>query len=305
MDRSNAPRLSPSSRPRRGAGKKPPTRNGIGRSAERLLAGLFARGPAHPIEPKRPAGASIIPCPTAADILIAADLAIRRGDGALVITESGRAHLLRLELARSSAPIDPFLGQHVGLARTEVETDDGRVSLAVDAAESPLAWLARRKGRDGRALIEPLQLLAGERLRSDFTRGQLMPRITSNWHSPVAQDGRNIGGGGTFTEGIIAARQRVRRALAALGPDLADLLVDVCCFLKGLEDVERQRNWPPRSAKVVLQLGLDRLCRHYGFATEARGAARAAMRAWLAADVSRGGGEPRIPLRPRLRRFNG
>ena len=36
----------------------------------------------------------------------------------------------------------------------------------MDEAESPLAWLARRKGRDGRALIEPVQLLAGERLRA-------------------------------------------------------------------------------------------------------------------------------------------
>lgn len=40
--------------------------------------------------------------------------------------------------------------------------------------------------------------------------------------------------------------------------------------------------WPQRSAKVVLQLGLDRLARYYGFGVEARGPSHAAIRTWLA-----------------------
>ncbi|MGA8291532.1 MAG: DUF6456 domain-containing protein, partial [Rhodoplanes sp.] len=75
---------------------------------------------------------------------------------------------------------------------------------------------------------------------------------------------------------------RLRHALDAVGPEFAGLLVDVCCFLKGIEDVERERGWPPRSAKVVLQLGLDRLVRHYGLASEIRGRSRSAVRTWLA-----------------------
>jgi hypothetical protein len=156
----------------------------------------------------------------------------------------------------------------------------------MDTAESPLVWLARRKGRDGRALIEPVQLQAGERLRADFTRAQLMPHITANWNSAVARDRRGGGGVTTFTEAVVAARQRVRHAFDAAGPEFIGLLLDVCCFLKGLEDVERERGWPPRSAKVVLQLALDRLARHYGYAAEARGRGHAAVRTWLAPNAT-------------------
>jgi Domain of unknown function (DUF6456) len=184
--------------------------------------------------------------------------------------------------------IDAFLGQHLELAQRHVATEFGRANVTVNEAESPLAWLARRRGRNGRALIEPHQLQAGERLRADFTRAHLMPRTTSNWASPIASGRRGAGGerAATFTEAMIAARQRVHRALDAAGPEFGGLLLDVCCFLKSLADIERERAWPKRSAKVVLQLALDRLARHYGFAGETRGRARAPIRTWLADDAA-------------------
>jgi hypothetical protein len=224
-----------------------------------------------------------------AEALVRADLAARRADGMIEITAAGRAHLMRGQLARDGT-VDPFLGQHLDIARGDIETSAGRVRITLDTAESPLAWLARRKARDGRALIEPVQFEAGERLRADFTRAHLMPRVTSNWTSPVAKD-RRRGTHAIFTETAIAARQRVRRALDAVGPEFTGLLLDVCCFLKRLEDVERERGWPSRSAKVVLQLALDRLARHYGYATEARGADHAHVRTWLAPDAAFAVGE--------------
>jgi Domain of unknown function (DUF6456) len=183
--------------------------------------------------------------------------------------------------AAADGLIDPFRAQHLSLARRLIATPEGHANVLVDEAESPLAWLARRKGRNGHPLIHGVQFEAGERLRIDFTRAQMTPRVTSNWDSSLAHGRRGQGGAGTFTDVMVAAREQLRRALDAVGPEFAGVLLDVCCFLKGLEDIERERRWPPRSGKVVLQLGLDRLARHYGLAEEARGHARAPIRTWL------------------------
>ncbi|MBI5130428.1 MAG: DNA replication protein [Rhodopseudomonas palustris] len=177
------------------------------------------------------------------------------------------------------AELDAFRAQHLSLAERAIMTDDGLASVTVDDGESPLAWLARRKGRDGRSLISAHQFVAGERLRADFTRANLTPRVTSNWGAPTGRAGG--GGAGEMTDLVVASRQRVQNAIAACGPEFSGVLLDVCCFLRGLEDVERERGWPSRSAKVVLQLALDRLARHYGLAPPS-GPARSKLRSWLA-----------------------
>lgn len=149
----------------------------------------------------------------------------------------------------------------------------------VNDAESPLAWLARRKDRDGAPLLDPARFEAGERLRRDIAVAQMLPRVTSNWGA--APSGVAPGQGVQhMSEVAVAARQRVSRAFDAVGGDFAGLLLDVCGFLKGLECVERERAWPPRSARIVLGFALGRLARHYGLDTVARGPSRAAMRAW-------------------------
>lgn len=179
--------------------------------------------------------------------------------------------------------IDARRAEHLTLSSREVMTESGIARVIVNDSESPLAWLARRKGRDGRTMIGHNQFIAGEKLRADFTRAHLAPRVTSSW-SGIAR-GKNCGGdAGTMTDVVIAARQRVRLALDVCGPELSGVLLDVCCFLRGLEDVERERGWPARSAKVVLQLALDRLARHYGLRDNARDSAH--IRTWLAEDAS-------------------
>lgn len=258
------------------AGNAVATSAALGRSAEGLLAELAQRS--------APGGAT---CAAPADVaaLLAAGLVAYEPDGALKLTDSGAAHCARRASERAGLPVDKFRAQHLGLATRTIVTGAGEQAVILDEAESPLAWLARRKGRDGKSHLKPEQLQAGERLRADFTRAQLTPRVTSNWKAAVATGPRGSAPV-AFSDVVIAARQRVQHALKAVGPEFSGLLLDVCCFLKRLEDVERERAWPPRSAKIVLQFGLDGLARHYGLAAQASGRAHAAVRTWLAPDAA-------------------
>jgi hypothetical protein len=202
------------------------------------------------------------------------------------ISEPGRAHLRRYAAADASA----FQAQHQDRVAATREVEGQRVPVMVDAAESPLEWLRRRKDRAGEPLVDEACYQAGERLRQDLTVAAMLPSVTSRW-DPVANAHRAGLGPAVATEAMIAARQRVTAALRAVGPDLADLLIDMCGFLKGLEQIERDRGWPARSGKIVLILALARLADHYGFERSARGPAQSrGIRAWRAV-VLEGGGE--------------
>ena len=134
----------------------------------------------------------------------------------------------------------------------------------VNNLESPLAALYHRKTADGLSFLTDAEFKAGEQLRRDFTCANIMPRISANWETSVGGRGRSYGNGvAEMTDIALAARLRVEKAVAAVGPELAGVLLDVCCFLKGLETVERERRWPVRSAKLLLKTSLSVLDRHY------------------------------------------
>lgn len=204
-------------------------------------------------------GRGVIGATRAAIDRLAAQGLCRLDAGRLAITPAGAANRRRTE-----AGADGFLVQHRTLETCEVETVEGPQRAVVNLDESPLRSIAHRLDRNGRRLLEDDEVAAGERLRADYTRGQLMPRLGANWQAAVAS-GRRDGRGGIadLTDAALGARIRVEKALVAVGPELSGVLVDVCCFLKGLELVERERGWPVRSAKVVLKTALAALSRHY------------------------------------------
>jgi hypothetical protein len=178
---------------------------------------------------------------------------------------------------RAALEDDPFRRAHQD--RIRIETPDGIVEI--DLTESPLRWLASRKDAAGRAFLSPAEVQAGERFRVDFTLAGLSPRLGAQWAAPVARGGE--AGRQDYSDVVLGARQRLDRAVEAVGPDFASLLMDVCGFLKGLEQAERERQWPLRTAKVVLKLALAALARFYGLAEAAQGPEHSrGIRAWSA-----------------------
>ncbi len=197
----------------------------------------------------------------------------------LRLSDMGRAWL-----CRRTAETDPFLQQHQERVETTREVAGTHQPVVVNETESPLGWLRRRKDKNGAPLISDAQFQAGERLRSDFWRAQMTPRVTANWGSsaPSRRLRRGPPSHSGMAETALAAKQHVLRALAAVGPELSGVLIDVCCHLRGLADAEQSQGWPQRSGKVILQIALTRLARHYGLISDAEVAApvRQRLRHW-------------------------
>lgn len=175
-------------------------------------------------------------------------------DQNLVVTQPGLAALHRLsgELNGNDAVI-VSAGNHAKIPKHNAE-------------ESPLMRLYCRRDKSGMRYISVHEYQAGERLRSDFERAQLQPKLTMQYEPVISKGSKNTASNTAtdLSDFAVDARNRFNEAIRALEPELAGVVVDACCFLKGLEHVERERQWPARSAKLMLKTALSSLARHYG-----------------------------------------
>ncbi len=164
------------------------------------------------------------------------------------------------------------------------DPEDGRLrQVDVNTRENPLLWLARRKDARGRPLLHPRHVAAGERLRADYDAACMQPGLTTNWDAALAARDRSRLRGGPrdpfpMAERVIAARERVWRALCVLPDEQANIALRICCLAEGLEAAERTLGWPRRSARLILRMALEQLATHYGIPRE--GESRAAGAAW-------------------------
>ena len=149
----------------------------------------------------------------------------------------------------------------------QLEQDAEPVAITVNLGESPLGWLSKRRNQKGRPFLSDEQVSAGERLRGDFEHARMGVRVTQDWRRFLCagvDESANSAAGPRMVQGSAeSARKRVLEALEALGPELSDAVFRTCCFLEGLESIERDLDWSARSGKVVLRIALQRLASYY------------------------------------------
>ena len=131
-------------------------------------------------------------------------------------------------------------------------------SVTRNLAESPLGWLFAR-GHVSRRQFE-----AGERLRTDWERGQLSSRVTMSWDAaPIARSRGGAAPGIDPNRSQLDAKRRFEAAVTEAGPGLGDILWRVVCAGEGMRDAETALGWPARAGKLVLSLALDRIAAYY------------------------------------------
>lgn len=141
---------------------------------------------------------------------------------------------------------------------------DGRLAIRrANLGESPIAWLARRHDAEGRPLLTPAQVAAGERLRADAERALSGPSLTMRW------DALPRSGGGSSarvepTDQALSASRRVETALAACGPRLRPIVDRICIRGASLQLAETGLGLRRRQGKILLREGLQALAEHYG-----------------------------------------
>jgi hypothetical protein len=150
------------------------------------------------------------------------------------------------------------------------EAPGGASDDLAERAGTVLGWLRKRVNQKGEPLISEAEVAAGARFRSDFFRANSLPQTTARLSLEAEVRSPSAGADNGLADRmdrLVQARERVMRALAAVGPELGEILIDTCCHERGLTSIESARGWPQRSAKVVLTIALRQLAEHYGYAT--------------------------------------
>lgn len=185
------------------------------------------------------------------------------------ITQAGRQALNKL-LAQQETLATGFAESQAGFlvgsgTAYASKTRTPRPKARTAGTETPVRVLARKRGKDKPYLGADL-VIAAERLNRDFALGQFEHSEGQGGWAAWMRDGdvsRAKQPMGHASDRKLDARRRFTAAIKAIGPELAELAVAVCCHEKGMECVERELSMPARSGKYMLRIALKYLARHY------------------------------------------
>lgn len=142
--------------------------------------------------------------------------------------------------------------------------------------------VARLSGAGGdKGFLHPHHIEAARLIARTFERSMLRQRVT------MAYDPTRIGSKGSahgqsgLSEMVEDARQNLSRLAQRVPSDCWGVLADVFVYDKGLQQIELERRWPRRSAKLVLRIGLEQLAHLMGLNATANGRERSRTQSWL------------------------
>jgi hypothetical protein len=148
--------------------------------------------------------------------------------------------------------------QQSHLIERPVMHESGRIeTVMANALEGPLGkWSG---------LLGPAERNAAERFLADYHRSSLTQRTTRNWSPTAPRRGEGPRRGPEdATLSAIAAKDRVFKALDALGPQLAKIVEAALIREESLAAMERRFGWGQRSGGTAVKLALGRLAEIYG-----------------------------------------
>lgn len=180
-------------------------------------------------------------------------------------------------LRRVQEEADHFATQH----RTLMRGADG-VARNLDAD----AILKLSRGGKGAPYLAPHQIDAAGRVCKWAEQARLTRRVTMSYTPLTASGGKSGKGGADVSDMAADARKKLQTLHARLPRDCADALLDVCVYDKSLGEIERSRQWPKRSAKLVLRIGLDLLACELGLSPQALGPSHVRQRGWRDPEAS-------------------
>ena len=110
----------------------------------------------------------------------------KRGD-CISVTQAG----LKAAKRNDGSP-DSFQRQHREVDTIMIDNGASTSVAEINVSESPLALLMRLKSKDGRPFLSRAEFDAGERLRSDYTRGK---HHAAAWRQLGGESGSRAGAG--------------------------------------------------------------------------------------------------------------
>lgn len=145
-----------------------------------------------------------------------------------------------------------------------------------------VARLAAARDPAGTTYLQPHHVAAANRLERLIRRAQVMQRVTMSYNPASAGGGRAAANHvETASDSAADARRKLNGLASAMPADCWGVVFDICGLGKGLQQIETERGWPRRSAKLVLRIGLDDLAARFGLVPIAEGNASSRSRHWL------------------------